>query len=196
MPPNCCHLTPKVNKDSALTRIHFMNVNGLTKYTIDKIKEITAFIQEHQVDFFGLAETNRHWNNMLTYNNYLKTIKNNFNDAHYYLYTSDINIPWRSEYKQGGTKMITRQNITTRISQKENDFPLDRWSTITIGIMHHNISIITSYIVCNTTINAEKTQTAAYQQWDFISNTNSKCNHNPRKHAIADLCKHVQKNSK
>ena len=73
--PKHFYLTPSVDKDNTLTWIYFTNINGLTTHPTDKITEIIAFMKEHRIDIFGLAETNRHWNNRQTYNIYMNTIK-------------------------------------------------------------------------------------------------------------------------
>ena len=65
-------------------------------------------------------------------------------------------------YKPGGTAIINNRKITNQIKEKENYYPLGRWSTIKVCPQNFEISIITAYTVCNTQIASNKDKTAAH----------------------------------
>ena len=64
----------------------------------------------------------------------------------------------------GGTAIITNEQTTNQIKEIENDYPLGRWSTITIGPPNFKITIISAYIVFQTQITPSNDKTAANQQ--------------------------------
>ena len=146
------------------TRISFINVNGIYANHNDKIMEVSSQMMEHKIDIFGLSETNTHWNNGNIYRKALNTIKKTMKNTKAHLYTSDSTIEWKSRYKPGGTAIITNGQITNQIKQIENDSPLGRWTSITIGPPTFEITIITAYIVCHTQITPNNDKTATHQQ--------------------------------
>ena len=144
-------------------------------------------MRQHEVDILGLAETNTNWRNGNIYKFILHRIRKGLQDKKAFLYTSDSNIEWTTNYKQGGTAVITTSSITAQTTMKQNDHPYGRWNTITLGPMEHKVTIIVAYIVCNTHIDPTKDKTAAYQQWQLMCNEPNSNGQHPRKRAISDL---------
>ena len=70
-----------------------MNINSITTQPHDTIRELTAHMKEYQTDIFGLAETNRHWNNGEVYKGTKNRIQKYLNDNRAQLYTSDTDVP-------------------------------------------------------------------------------------------------------
>ena len=68
------HILSKIPES---TRICYMNVNGLYSNQNDKIMEISAQMIEHEIDIFGITETNTHWNNGNIFRMALQRIKKN-----------------------------------------------------------------------------------------------------------------------
>ena len=193
--PNNNHtiISPHTKEDGT-TRIMFNNPNGLITQNQEKITEITKFMHQHNIDILGMAETNTHWNNGNVYKSSLTKVRKGLQDTKAFIHTSDTKIEWRTNYKQGGTAVITNATINAQTTQKQNDFPMGRWNSITIGPLKHKITIITAYIVCQTPITPTKTNTAAYQQWQLISlEKNQKQNQHPRHRAILDLIRYIKK---
>ena len=156
--------------------------------------EVSSQMMEHKIDIFGLAKTNTHWNNGNIYRKALNSIKKTMKNTKAHIYTSDSTIEWKSRYKPGGTAIITNGQITNQVEQIENDSPLGRWTSITIGPPTFEITIITAYIVCHTQITPNNDKTAAHQQWK-ISSLSGKRITQSRKTAIKDLITHVKKTS-
>ena len=52
---------------SPCLKIGFLNLNGLYTSTEDRMLEVSQHMQDQQIDIFGLAETNIHWNNKAIY---------------------------------------------------------------------------------------------------------------------------------
>ena len=98
------------------------------------------------------------------YKSSLTKVRKGIQETKAFLHTSDTKIEWRSNYKQGGTTVITNATINAQITQRQNDYPMGRWNSITIGPLKHKITIITAYIVCNTQITPNNDKTAANQQ--------------------------------
>ena len=86
------------------------------------------------------------------------------NNTKAHLYTSDSTTEWKSRYKPGRAAIITNEQTTNQIKEIENDYPLRRWSTITIGPPNFKITIISAYIVFQTQITPSNDKTAANQQ--------------------------------
>ena len=80
---------------------------------------------KNNIDVFGIAETNTHWNNENIFRSSSTMIKPINNKAH--LSTSDASIKWNKKYKPDRKSIITSANITQQIKEKENNNPLGRW---------------------------------------------------------------------
>ena len=87
---------------------------------------------QHQVDIFGLTETNYNWQHSENYRMQTKRIQQLTKDKKTILTVSDSNIPWRGKWKPGGTCTITSGNITQLIRARYKDEPYGRWSSIVI----------------------------------------------------------------
>ena len=133
-------------------------------------------------DIFGITETNIHWNNGEVYRRLMHEAKRYTKDSHTNITPSDTQVDWHTQYKPGGTVTIVKGKLTTMLMNKHNDFPLGRWSSITIGPPNHQLVIITAYIVNHTTIDPSKDKTSAYQQWQLLSQRDEKLH--PRIKAI------------
>ena len=66
--------------------------------------EVLHHMSDQQIDIFGLAETNIHWNNGAIYKHQQK-MRNLTNDPKAQIITSDTNIPWPRKLKPGGTAL-------------------------------------------------------------------------------------------
>ena len=80
LPSTINQIYPEENISSKIpesTRICYMNVNGLYSNQNDKIMEISAQMIEHEIDIFGITETNTHWNNGNIFRMALQQIKKN-----------------------------------------------------------------------------------------------------------------------
>ena len=170
-----------------------MNLNGLYTSTEDRMLEVSQHIQEQQIDIFGLAETNIHWNNRAIYKYQQKKLRTLTNDPKAQIITSDTNIPWTRKFKPGGTALLINSKVASHVLNKETDYPMGRWSLIEIGQKKHKICICNAYIVGNTEISSTKQYTAAYQQWQILSKQNN--NKHPREQAINDLISTLKKNT-
>ena len=172
-------------------RICYINVNGLITVDSDRLCEITKYMLEHNIDIFGISETNLNTSNINTYQKICKNIRTHLNDKKATITTSNTTSKHKQLYQPGGTAIITKQIISAQTTMREYDKPYGRWSTIIIGPPNHQIAIITAYIVCPTPITPLKHKTAAYQQWQIMS-TNNVLGH-PRKKAIKDLIDYITK---
>ena len=52
-----------IRPESDSLQIGFLNINGLYSKKEDRMLELVQYMTQHQIDIFGLAETNLHWNN-------------------------------------------------------------------------------------------------------------------------------------
>ena len=147
--------------------------------------EVLDYMSQNNIDIFGLAETNIHWNNGETYKKQQRKLRKLTNDPKAQLITSDTNIPWTRHFKPGGTALLINSKVASHVSHKDSDYPLGRWSIIDLQHKNTKICICSAYIVGKTEICPTKNYTAAYQQWQILSKNN---NHNhPRDQAIHDL---------
>ena len=153
--------------------------------------EVLEFKSQHNIDIFGLAETNINWNNGETYKKQQRKLRRLTNDKKPQLITSDTNIPWDRQFKSGGTALIINSQVASHVSNKDSDYPLGRWSIIDLQHKNTKICICSAYIVGNTEICPTKHYTAAYQQWQILSKQDN--DNHPRDQAIQDLNQMLKK---
>ena len=161
------------------TRIAYINANGIITRDTNRFNDIATYMAQHQIDIFGISETNVNTHHTNIYRTLHQTLKSTLKQKNTMITASHTNLPWKQQYKPGGVMILTNNHLTANTTSRQTDQPYGRWATITIGPKSHQISIITAYIVCNTPICATKHKTAAYQQWTIMSKNN--INGHPKK---------------
>ena len=94
------------------------NIHGINIKQQDRIKEITSYMNTHEIDIMVLTDTNTHWNNGNVYKGTLNKIRRELKEKKAMLYTSDTLVDWKGKYKPGGTAIITKSQISSQITQK------------------------------------------------------------------------------
>ena len=122
-----------ITKKEDKTRICFLNVNGLQTGNKDRVLEIANYMQEYEVDIFGICETNLNTTDTNLYNKIARDIKKHTNDKKATITATDTKVPWNQKYKPGGTAIITTGEISSRTTARGHDNPFGLWSTIFIG---------------------------------------------------------------
>ena len=120
-----------------------------------------------------------------------KKLRYIYQDPKAQIITSDTSIPWTSKFKPGGTAKVITSKVSSYVTNKENDYPMGRWSMVNISLKKHKICICTAYIVGSIEIIPNKHLTAAYQQWKIMSKNNN--TQHPREQAMSDITKKSNK---
>ena len=115
-----------------------------------------------------LTESKTHWNNKHAKDKFRNIIAQRWKGAS--VTTVETNLPWHLIYKPGGTSIITDIPIRSRKTQSgEDSHGLGRWSIIILqGQEERNLTNISVYKVCSTTIDHTKTDTALTQKWTIL----------------------------
>ena len=171
-------------------RLGYINANGIKTMNTDRYKEILQYINHSKCDVYGITETNVNWNNGETYRMLMREAKKYTANNLTHIIPSDAKVVWDGRYKPGGTVTIVTGKTATMITDKNVDYQMGRWSSVTIGPPKHELVIITAYIVNHTAIDPTKNKTSVYQQWQILSKTNNK--YHPRRKAIIDLISFIQ----
>ena len=111
---------------------------------------------------------------------------------HSHSITSERAIDWSDIYKPGGTTIINLPPFSSVITTSGSDtYGLDRWSYITIkGRDHNNLTIISVYRVCQTSITNAGPTPNIMQQWQRLEEQNLE-DTNIRDLMIIDLAKFI-----
>ena len=75
------------------TRLCFLNVKGLQTRNNDRLLEIANYMQENEIDIFGICETNLNTTDTNLYNNVSRDIKPHTNDKRATMAASDTKVP-------------------------------------------------------------------------------------------------------
>ena len=151
------------------TRLLFINANGLDLGAdAHSPNELCSNSKSQQYSILILEENNTHWKYKRTKGKFRNTMAKHWTEAS--VTTAETNLPWHSIYKPGGTAIITDSLIRSRKTKSgEDNHGLRRWSFITLqGRDGRNLTIISVYKVCSTTIDPTKTNTALTQQWTIL----------------------------
>ena len=122
-------------------------------------------IGQYEVDIAYLVETNTNWKLSSSAASFKSTKKRHWRHSH--SITSETAIGWSDIYKLGGTTIINLPPFSSVITTSGSDtYGLDRWSYITTkGQDHNNLTIISVYRVCQTSITNIGPTKNTIQQW-------------------------------
>ena len=95
--------------------------------------EVLNYMSTKQIDIFGLAKTNIHWNNGEIYKHQQRKMRKLTNDSKAQIINSDTSIPWPRKFKPGGTALLINSNVASHMVTKETEYPMRIWSMIDIN---------------------------------------------------------------
>ena len=124
---------------------------------------------EHNIDFFGISETNVNTHCSETYRTLSNQFKKTIQQRNATMTAYHTRVPWTSQYKPGGIITLINESLTAHTTSRSIDQNYERWINTKIGSPRMQIVIITAYMVCKTEITPLKDKTAAYQQWLLMS---------------------------
>lgn len=130
-----------------MSRICYINANGLKTEHSDKLQEITTYMAENEIDIFGITETNLNTNDTNIYQQLTTEIRKHLKDKNAHITASVTKISTTTKYKPGDTAIITRKDITSQTMIRDYDNLYGRWTTVILGPPNHQVTIITAYIV-------------------------------------------------
>ena len=137
------------------TRLFYININGIDNGNVDhSLLQLCQHLQEVGVDIISLTETNVHWKRPHVTNNFKKILQDTCPEDSIGTCTSESNISWNSDYKPGGTAMISLNKITSAtINKGEDPSGLGRWTFMKIlGKNNSRTTIFNMYRPCNSPI--------------------------------------------
>ena len=151
------------------SRILFQNVNSLEMSTGQHTLENTCDgIGSYERDIACLAETNTRWKHYLGESILRSTSKHHW--KHFYITTSETDLPEAALYKPGGTAIITQQPLCNGIINSGQDpHELGRWFYIIIsGRDNSIITIISAYRIFDISVQTVGLITNTKQQWNIL----------------------------
>jgi len=166
-------------------RIYCQNPNGLR---LDrqggKLTQLCQVAREVQADVFGVTEHNLDTTQYQVRTIAHDTIRCEIDHAEHVLASSPI--PSTSFFKPGGTMLLSRGSINSRLHSSGSD-ALGRWVHQTYtGRNGCQVTIVVAYQVCNKTPSQRGRTTAAAQQ-ESLLRQRGETNPNPRMHFRRDL---------
>lgn len=171
-------------KDKQTTRFYFQNIRGARKLgTWNDWNVSMEYLNRHEVDIIGFAETNINWQenhlNSAQYNTLCHYNKSNISTS------SSLDIP-ASYHQPGGTSTIITNNHVGRIvSSISDDTGLGRWSGFKLRKKDNkHVYIITAY--CPHIDYKYGYDTCYQQQWRLLRNLDH-TKPEPRKQMLYDL---------
>ena len=121
------------------------------------------------MDITGLTETNVHWKRHHITKNFYNILKDTQPEEEIGTCTLESNLSWSSDYKPGGTTMLSLNNLTSATINKGQDSSgLGRWTFLIHYWKKNNGSettIFTRYRPCNSPIESVGGSTVIKQQW-------------------------------
>jgi hypothetical protein len=176
-------------KSDTTTRIFAQNQNGCNLrdkgYQFKEICEDTLLIQ---ADLRAIIEHNLDTTNMDVRQTCYDIAKQTF--PHFALEMTSSSIPFLTNYKPGGTTILTHDNITGRIMHKYSD-PLGRWTHLQLAGKNNRIlNFIAAYQVCPRP--THKTGTTAFHQQESLLRNQGRADFNPRRNFRKDITKFLQ----
>ena len=104
------------------TRLFYININGIDNGNGDHfLLQLCQHLQEVGVVIISLTETNVHWKRPHATSNFKKILQDTWPEDSIGTCTSESNISWSSDYKPGGTVMISLTKITSATINKGED---------------------------------------------------------------------------
>ena len=137
------------------TRLFYININGIDNGNRDhSLLYLCQHLQEVGVDIISLTETNVHWKRPHVTSNFKRILQDTWSEGSIGTCTSESNISWDSNYKPGGTVMISLHKITSAtINKGEDPSGLGRWTFMTIMRKNNNsTTIFNMYRPCDSPI--------------------------------------------
>ena len=134
------------------TRLFYININGIDNGNGDHyLLQLCQHLQEVGVDIISLTETNVHWKRPHLTSNFRKILQDTWLEDRICTCTSESNISWNSNYKPGGTAMISLNKITSAtINKGEDSSGLGRWTFMTVLEKDNSrTTIFNMYRSCN-----------------------------------------------
>ena len=122
-------------KNERTLRLYFQNINGLsTAELTEDWMDIYTIMEDHNVDIYGLAETNITWTPTVTHNLHSKLrLYNGGGSNQIKMSQSSCDDPTLSTYQPGGVCQVARNKVVGRIGKYGNDpHSLGRWAYMTI----------------------------------------------------------------
>ena len=120
--------------DQNHTRLFYLNINGIDTGNGDhSLLQLCHNLQEEGVDVISLTETNVHWKRQHVTSNFKRIVQETWPEDKIGICTSESNISWNSDYKPGGTAMISLNKVTSAtINKGEDPSGLGRWTFMTL----------------------------------------------------------------
>ena len=150
------HKGDKLTKiDPNNTRLFYININGIDTGNGDhSLLQLCQNLQEVGVDVISLTETNVHWQRPHATSNFKRILQETWPKDKIGTCTSESNISSNSDYKPGGTAMISLNKVTSvTINKGEDPSGLGRWKFITLlGENNRRTSIFNMYRPCDSPI--------------------------------------------
>jgi hypothetical protein len=164
--------------------MYVQNQNGInlkaSGHQFTELCEDTLLIQ---ADIRGIVEHNLDTTNMEVRSICQDIARQTF--SHTSLEMSSSSIPFLTQYKPGGTMILTQDHITGRIIRKYSD-PLGRWTHLQLAGKNGRIlNFITAYQVCPRP--THKTGTTAFHQQESLLRKQGRIDTNPRWNFRKDL---------
>ena len=166
-------------------RIMGQNVNGISYYNKYVEWEMALnYLDEFQVDVAGICELNLDVKKASVKETLYKKLKKIDPHARIVMTTSPSKYS-ETDFKMGGTAMVTRGNWSGHIQEQGND-KLGRWSYQTLeGKDGKLVTIITMYRVCKKNNNSSGGTIRAQQEKDLLQETGKHLD--PREQVLRDL---------
>jgi hypothetical protein len=165
------------------------NLNSInTRNLIYKSREILEDTQLMQANIQGVIEHNLDATNFevrcLCHDNTKKAFH------HHSIEFGSSTIPFKTQYKPGGTMAIAHGNIVGQITHKSSA-PLGRCSTLTFACQNNQVlQFITAYQVCPRPNN--RTGTTVFHQQESLLRLQGRTDLNPRRHFQIDILKYLK----
>ena len=131
-------------------------------------------LQPVGVSVIFFTETNINWRQTYLINKFKTIIKTVRPSKKAVVCISDSQLRFTSEFKQGGTAIVTLEPISSAIVSKGYDpLGLRRWTyTTMLGKKLKQTTMFNAYRPCNTPIDTFRSTTIVKQQWLLTQNNN------------------------
>ena len=171
-------------KDTAHTRIAFQNIHGIPHRRPEaKGHQVGAYMTTHNIDIFGISETNLDWTYLPATAKFLSALRTH--TTHTLFQHAQSMVHFDTPFQPGGTAIVVQSHWVGHACQTNSDC-MGRWTITTLqGRNRTKISIISAYIPPQESINACGPRTAYSQQWTMLRDNQT--NPEPRRQAFDDL---------